>query len=204
MTIFLKKGIFSSLMAVAVALYAMTVSALPYFSAETTANTESAATMSEYYYGGVKAIDVASGHTNDAKGPAGNSIISSWKAISRIYTLNCFNGENLGLYHLPMAGRGVGAYTRDHSPETKTLLQAQTAALQINVVDHTIPWSDVTSVNIRKSLNISSRSGLVMASIYTFTSFIFESLRAEMAWLSGDAGMAYDLRDYPKSVDGMR
>jgi len=134
-----------------------------------------------FYYSGNKRIQFAD--SNLITGPSGDTIAngSYYQAISGTYQ---FGSEvSSGVYELTKLGGGTSAISvTDGSSD---YLAAQAQALQINFNNHTITWSDVTNVSINNTIGSQALTDLASASTYAFTSFTFQAIANESAWLSG-------------------
>jgi len=172
--------------------------AAPYY---TVGNGSSATAMQEFYQGGVQAIKFFPAFANDVTGPAGDTIIGSLQQISGIYTLSYVSGPTLGLYNLTKVGGGTSTITVDTNDLSTTLFTATATALQINFANNTISWSSVTNPTFNNTIGSTALTDLAGDSTYAFTSFTFESLGSETAWLSGNTGQTYNAR-YSSELDG--
>ena len=174
------------------------VLAAPYY---TVGNGSSATAMQEFYQGGVQAIKFFPAFANDVTGPAGDTIIGSLQQISGIYTLSYVSGPTLGLYNLTKVGGGTSTITVDTNDLSTTLFTAVATALQIDFTNHTISWSSVTSPTFNDTIGSTALTDLAGSATYAFTSFTFESLGTETAWLSGNTGLTYNAR-YASELQG--
>lgn len=173
-------------------------SAAPYYTA---GDAFSATAMQEFYSGGVQAIKFSPLFANDVTGPSGDTIIGNFQAITGTYTLGYVSGGTLGLYNLTKTTGGPSAITLKDETLTNTYFTAEATALQINFANHTISWSPVTNPTFNNTIGSTALTEMAAAATYAFTSFTFESLGSESAWLSGNTGLTYNTR-YSSQLQG--
>jgi len=118
---------------------------------------------------------------NQITGPGGDAITSYYQGITGTYQLG--SQVSSGVYQLTK----VSGVTSTVSVEdgSNTYLSALALATEINFNTHTITWSDVTNVTINNTIGSQALNDLAQAATYAFTSFTFQAIQNESAWLSG-------------------
>jgi hypothetical protein len=126
-------------------------------------------------------------------------MIGRYQSIGGLYTLTSAGGNiyNLALATDPTAVSDYGTNTvkTQNLSGSSVYFSALATALQINLNTHSITWSDVTGVSINNTIGSTALTDLAASSTYAFTTFNFESLGTENAWLTGSAG-SYNARYY--------
>ncbi|MDQ5985436.1 MAG: hypothetical protein CSYNP_01146 [Syntrophus sp. SKADARSKE-3] len=192
---FVRKATISLIAVMMTFVMVQAVMAVPYFEAGTYANNSAPTSLVETYYGGNLAIYFTN---QPVTGPGGDSIVGKYQSIGGLYTLASAGGNiyNLTLATDQNAVENYGTNTvKAQSGGGTVYFSALATALQINLNTHAITWSAVTGVNINNTIGSQALTDLAASSTYAFTTFNFESLGTESAWLSGATG-SYNARYY--------
>lgn len=141
-----------------------------------------------FYSSGNKQFEFKYGNT--ITGPSGDALTGGGyeQAITGTYRFGSLISP--GVYSLTRLGGGTSAVTVGDG--TNNYLTASSLATEIDFNTHNIKWSDVTGVTVNNTIGSQALSDLASSATYAFTSFTFQAIANESAWLAGtDTGQKY-------------
>ncbi len=143
------------------------------------------ASLRLYYVSGVKSITFPMVSSNFLTGPAGDALVTSlnYQSISGVYSLGFVSS---GIYSLSLNGGGYS--TISATDGTDVYFTGLSKATQINFNNNTISWNDITDVNIPNGIGSNVLTAMDPSTMFRFTTFAFQEIAGESAWLSGTSG----------------
>lgn len=181
----IKKATVFLLAAVMIIATAVGAVAAPYYEAGTPSNLTAGTAMILGTNGATRTISF---YGNQITGPSGDALTGTNinQMISGTYNLSLVGGN---IYNLVLVGGGQSIVRAFDNNTFTTYMQANALATQIDFNTHTISWGSVTNMNITNSIGSQSLTDMAgMTGGYAFTSFTFEQIGSEAAWLAGGAG----------------
>lgn len=173
------KNLFSAIVMVCVACTMCSqLWALPYYEAGNPSGAGDQV-LKFYYSSGNKRFTFSD--PNAITGPTGDTITSSAQYITGVYQFSSLLSP--GVYSLTKVSGGTSSITA--GDDSNTYFTASALATEINFNTHTIKWSDVTGVTVNNTIGSQALADLALAATYAFTTFTFQAIQNEVAWLSG-------------------